>query len=291
MSFRTAGWLPLLLCSVSVCRGEGLEEFEYRPVQIKLVGLDNRPVAGARVYGYCRDLHLIWPETDKVRPPWDERFLGTTGRDGSVTGRVPNQNWAFFACGLGGRQNVVAAWTDYQNVEANPVVVLRPQVGITLSFQLPTEATKPEPVQHDRLYLRPADLPIFIPVDVPPRQALTFQVPEEAAFDLWGQGAAQPRSPAFVMNWGRINAADGDGDHRPGEPPAVCEFAGTRIAGSVNWQLPWIAGLAGTLKVRTPAKLLLSPGRYQLGYRRQLGTYQAEFAAKRYDVVSGDTQP
>ena len=44
---------------------------------------------GVQVYGFCRDLNLIWPRRDKEVAGrndiiWQETFLGKTGADGGI---------------------------------------------------------------------------------------------------------------------------------------------------------------------------------------------------------------
>ncbi|MHC4546543.1 MAG: hypothetical protein ACYSYL_18855, partial [Planctomycetota bacterium] len=50
-----------LLVSVfaaSAAPAEALDEFAYRKIRVELVDKEGRPLSGASVYGYCRDLHL-----------------------------------------------------------------------------------------------------------------------------------------------------------------------------------------------------------------------------------------
>src|SRR5689334_1072842 len=78
-----------------------LPEFAYREINVKFVRADGKPVSGASIYGFCRELNLLWPRQDHLMKNnailWDESFLGKTGTDGRLKATVPPGKWGFFA--------------------------------------------------------------------------------------------------------------------------------------------------------------------------------------------------
>src|SRR5262245_29770069 len=83
--------------------GEVLPEFAYQEFTIRFVHADGTPVAGASVYGFCREFNLIWPRNDefpeKMSPLWRPSFVATTDKHGSAAVKVPAGRWGFFAAG------------------------------------------------------------------------------------------------------------------------------------------------------------------------------------------------
>jgi hypothetical protein len=261
-----------------------LEEFAYQQVRVRLMGIDNVPIRGANIYGYCRDLQLFWPDDVPGGPRWNESCLGKTGADGSVVVKIPKGKWSFFACGLSQRKRVVAAWTADEPIDQSGELLLRPESVRSLSFSLGNQQAEGQQLEQNRLFLKPKHLPVFVPVDVPLRKSIDFELPAEASFELWGQAHSQPRAPASIINWGWVSASERNTQREPAEPLAEFEFKGSPEQIGVTWELPWTPGLLGTVKVRTSSKLLLSSGRYQIGYRRLLGQLMGDFSGRRYEV-------
>ncbi|MHC4604299.1 MAG: hypothetical protein ACYS6W_13315, partial [Planctomycetota bacterium] len=172
-----------LLVSVfaaSAIPAETVDEFAYRKIRVELVDNDGRPLRGASVYGYCRDLHLLWPRINgnQYSQPWDESYLGNTDELGILSGQVPSGRWAFAACGLSAKNHVVIGWTDFEPLPAHGQVRIRPKVIRTWSFRVPgTGQSRDGLVRHQRLFLRPRHLPIFIPVSIPSQDVITFELP------------------------------------------------------------------------------------------------------------------
>src|SRR5580658_5823096 len=44
---------------------EALPEFAYRAINVQCVQADGRPVSNACIYGFCRELNVIWPRKDR----------------------------------------------------------------------------------------------------------------------------------------------------------------------------------------------------------------------------------
>src|ERR1700761_3005915 len=92
------GWgsLPRLLMGIGLVFGVScqlvtaagtLPEFAYHEVHLKFTQADGKPVTNASIYGWCRELNLIWPRRDQEFKGrngvlWDDSFLGKTGSDG-----------------------------------------------------------------------------------------------------------------------------------------------------------------------------------------------------------------
>src|SRR5690242_4527926 len=81
-----------------------LAEFAYRTLTLRCSRADGTPPAGASVYGFCRDLNLIWPrrddnEAERNSVVWQSSYLHQTAADGAARITVPPGKWAFFAVG------------------------------------------------------------------------------------------------------------------------------------------------------------------------------------------------
>src|ERR1039457_3673577 len=89
-----------------------LPEFAFHEINLKFAQADGKPVSGASIYGFCRELNLIWPRRDHELEGrndvlWDESFLGKTDTNGIVKVIVPPGKWGFFALGkTGGAQGI-----------------------------------------------------------------------------------------------------------------------------------------------------------------------------------------
>src|SRR5438093_8765597 len=117
-----------MLCTASAF-GSALPDFAYREFHVRLVREDGQPVAGAKIYGFCRELNLVWPrlneeEAERNSTIWQESFLEKTDNDGRVKVRVPPGKWGFFAVGRCG-ETVAAGWSDFRQREAGERVELK----------------------------------------------------------------------------------------------------------------------------------------------------------------------
>ena len=283
-----------LLVSVfaaSATPAEALDEFAYRKIQVAFLDIDGSPVSGASVYGYCRNLHLLWPRINdhQYSKPWQESYLGNTGQAGILSGQVTSGRWAFVACGLSAGNHVVAGWTDFEPLPRDGQIRIRPKVIRKWSFTIPdTGQSSDGLVRHQRLFIRPKHVPIFIPVSIPSQDVITFELPASASFELWGQGAGIARTPAFVLNWGQMDSNTSDGERKLPGQVAILNFQGRRGRASLSWSRPWDHSLTGTVPIIIPSRMLLSPGAYCLGYRWPFGSRIADFVARRYDLGGGD---
>src|SRR6266487_5050577 len=75
-----------------------LAEFAYRELSVRLTDAEGKPVGGASIYGFCRELNLIWPRRDEDVSErnsviWQESFLDKTGADGRAKVIVPPGKW------------------------------------------------------------------------------------------------------------------------------------------------------------------------------------------------------
>ncbi len=276
---------------------ESLPEFAYRNIRIGLNTLQGKPVSGARIYGYCSNFHLIWPSTAQTGKgkdrrqddfPWLETYFGKTGPDGTIIARVPPGRWAFFACGCwpntGRVKKIVAAWSDYVEPVPDSQIILRPTVKKNWSF----EASGTKPLSHNRFFLKPDHLPIWIPVEAPLPPQVMFEIPEKGQMDLWGQGNSDRVNPAFALCWGKFNSKTPDGMRQPVDAPATLTLRGGRGRTSLFWFLHRQYGLTGRIRLGKLETALLSPGEYSLGYTCPLNqSFLAEFVPK-YCQIQGE---
>src|ERR1039458_1938458 len=108
--------LILTLLLVPSLAGTPLPQFRYQTIHISLCDLSGKPVPSAYVYGYCKDLNLLWPRSDVREMLYEQSPLGhpqlteVLGNDGQITAKVPLSHWNFMAVGSNGR--IVRAWQE-----------------------------------------------------------------------------------------------------------------------------------------------------------------------------------
>src|SRR5213082_722601 len=71
-----------------------LQEFAYRDLTVSVSQADGRAAANVPLYGFCRELNLVWPRHDaewqgRNDIVWNEGYLARTGADGLVKVTVP----------------------------------------------------------------------------------------------------------------------------------------------------------------------------------------------------------
>src|SRR5690242_12255436 len=128
-----AGIGILMLLTAAHAR-ETLPQFAYRGFTVRFVGADGKPVAGASLYGFCREYNLIWPRTDedfseRTSPLWQSSFLAKTDKDGTAVVKAPPGKWGFFAAGRSEDGTLVAGWTDFRDRDAKATVQIESSVA------------------------------------------------------------------------------------------------------------------------------------------------------------------
>ena len=84
----------LLVRAQPLSAATALPEFAYRQLTVRFVGADAKPLAGASIYGFCRELNLLWPRRDDAEVErntyfWQDEFLEKTDASGTVKVTVP----------------------------------------------------------------------------------------------------------------------------------------------------------------------------------------------------------
>src|SRR4051812_10917488 len=95
-----------------------LTEFAYREFTVSVTQADGRPCAGVTLYGFCRELNLVWPRRDKEFEGrndvlWHDSYLAKTGADGRARVIVPPGKWGFFAAGRTVDGSIIVAWNGF----------------------------------------------------------------------------------------------------------------------------------------------------------------------------------
>jgi hypothetical protein len=275
---------------------DALPEFAYRDVRLKFTQADSKPIADASIYGFCRELNLIWPRRDHEMKGhndvlWDESFLGKTGPDGLVKATLPPGKWGFFALGHATNvdRTIVAGWTAFAERRAGDVIPLLPAVTKhwTLCFTNGSAALDPR-----RIFLKPGGFPVSIPVNaLTTNDSLSMAIPS-GAFQMWATGDAAAGKPGFALSWGTLTMQTPDG-----KIPAAGGFATILCKGikgkvSLSWARRQNFGLEADLNFTNDAKALLTPGLFTLSYRRHLTTnLMGDFVGRLYDFRDGSALP
>ncbi|HEY2760962.1 MAG TPA: hypothetical protein VGI75_09465, partial [Pirellulales bacterium] len=165
MRLAILGWLSICSGNRTVFAAVSLPEFTYREISVRFVLADGTPVAGGSIYGFCRDLNLVWPRRDhevegRNDVLWSESFLAKTGADGSIKAKIPPGRWGFFAVGISPRSSssVVAAWSDYREPTSGEVIRIAPDLA--KSWTLCT--TDGKVLSPKKIFLKPDGFPAWI---------------------------------------------------------------------------------------------------------------------------------
>ena len=99
-------WNPLILLILTLLSkhslGIPLKEFQLFNGSIKVTDISGKPVQDVAVYGYCEQLHLIWPRTpdNQYTFAWKQDYFAKTDNKGIVSAEIPRGEWKFVAVGL-----------------------------------------------------------------------------------------------------------------------------------------------------------------------------------------------
>ncbi len=283
--------LGVVLASCPRSFAAGLPEFAYREVTLKVLRKDGKPVAGALVYGWCRELKLIWrPGRDhELRGRddvlWTESYLGKTDSDGSVKATVPPGRWGFFAAGKMESGGVIAAWTDFRERTAGETVRLAATDERHWSLCLEDGTA----LKVNRIFLKPEGFPIWIPAGVDGASGAVQIEFGAGQFQMWASGDAAADHAGFAMGWGTLSENVADGKVRAVGSPGWVQCKGGKGGDLLHWFFRGDFGLEGDVGLCKDAKVLLTPGSFALSYRRAITSALAgEFVGESYDVRQGN---
>jgi hypothetical protein len=262
-----------------------LPAFAYREITVSVVQADGNPVAGASIYGFCRDLNLVWPRPVDDREwagpdVWLHSYLGQTDANGKIRAKIPPGAWSFFAAASlpGDSPTALVVWSDFREPTSGETIQLAPTARKTWTFCLPNGT----PASPQQLFFKPAGLPIWIPVTGTsagqPRQVQL----SAGRFELWGAADATAAQPGFVLAWGALDDKIPDGKILPQGKTALLEFKGGGGRSQLAWSSWHNFGLEGSVALAMDAKVGISTGDFTLGYRRPfpgglMGTFVGEF--------------
>ena len=266
--------------------------FAFHQVTIQVAQAGGQPVAGASLYGFCRELNLIWPRPKSDAEwadvnVWHQSYLGKTDSHGRITANIPPGKWAFFATAIlpGDSPKALVVWTNYREANPDETIQLAPTTLKSWSFCLPNGL----PATPKDLFFKPTDLPIWIPVKSG-ASGSSWQVEMSAGtMGIWGAGDSAGQQPGFALNWGTLNAASPNGKILPAGKSATMEFKGGQGRSAMTWSALHNYGLEGELALDLNAKVVLSTGDYTLGYRRPVAkTFMGTFAGELYSFKGDD---
>ncbi len=255
MKLRLAFLFVGMICA-SALGGSALPQFAYRTFTVRVLDVEGKPVGGAAIYGFCRELNLIWPrreedESDRNGIVWQESFLDKTGDDGTAKVTIPSGAWGFFAVGNAG-ESVVAAWSDFRERSAGETVTIAP--AATKHWTLGNTPNE--------LFFKPQNFPVWIPARC---SAMNVQL-SGGPVRMWASG----RSPGFALDLGTLSTSTPDGELRLSLKPAAIQISGGQGGARLVWNRYHNFGLEGEIEVAKGETVSLSPGAWILGYRRSI---------------------
>lgn len=269
-----------------------LPAFAYRDVRLEFTQADRKPIASGSIYGFCRELNLIWPRRDHEMQGrndvlWDDSFLGKTDSDGFAKAALPSGHWSFFALGHAGglESSVVAGWAEIEVRDAGQTIHLLPTQTKhwILSCTNVSLALNPK-----RIFLKPAGFPIWIPANVATTNGLLSVSVPPSPFQMWAEGNPADAAPGFAMCWETLSNQTPDGKILPVGGAASVECSKSKGAASLSWVCRQNFGLAGNLNFTNAAKVLLTPAKFSLSYRRPVtANLMGDFVGQLYDFRVG----
>jgi hypothetical protein len=277
-----------LVCTV-VWAGEALPEFAYQNLTVRFVRSGGTPVAGASVYGFCREYNLIWPRNDedfseRSSPLWQQSFVAKTEKDGTAAVKVPPGQWGFFAVGRTDNGAVIAGWTEFKRRNANEKIQIEAPVIRRWSFsRAHAGSLKPTTV-----LLKPESFPIWMPVQLDSKSDPGQMELGAGSFRMWVTKGATTLSPGFVLDCGALSEKTPDGMISVAPQAATFICKGGHGSARLHWSRRQCFGLEGDVAVADGAKVLVSPGPTLVGYQRPLAdAVTGVFGAELYSLQNG----
>jgi len=262
-----------------------LPAFTYRQVTLSVVQADGKPVAGACLYGFCRDLNLVWPRPADDNQwagveVWRQSYLGRTDQNGKIEAKIPPGAWSFVAAATltGASPRALVVWSDFRDPQPGETIRLAPSIQKTWAF-CASDGAVMEPKQ---LFFKPVGLPIWIPVGSNLSEPLWQVQMSAGSLEAWGEADATAAKPGFVLAWGVLGDQTPNGGIRLPGKTALLEFKGGEGHSQLTWSAWHNFGLEGQVGLAKDAKVLISAGDYSLGYRRPvanalMGTFVEEY--------------
>jgi hypothetical protein len=107
---------------------------------------------------------------------------------------------------------------------------------------------------------------------------------------MWATGDPSAEKPGFAMNWGTLNNQTPDGKILPVEGTASIECSKSKGDVSLSWVCRQNFGLGGDLNFSNETKVLLTPAKFSLSYRRPVtADLMGDFVGQLYDFRAGAT--
>jgi len=273
---------------------EGLPEFAYQNLSLRVVRADGKPVAGALVYGFCRDLNLLWPrgeqnDTERNSWVWEDSFLEKTDKAGQASIKVPPGKWGFYALGRSDDEEshaIVAAWSDFRVRHSEEMVQLT--AGATRGWTLTT--AHGDPLKASQIFLRPEGFPVWLPVGMEPGAEGVNIAGSAGAVEMWACGNAGETTPGFVLDFGKLSSTRANGKLTAIGKTATLNCTGGDASCRLMWDRYQGLGLRGEIALAPNAKVLLSSEPLSIGYRRPVpGGLTGVFSKRLYSVSTGET--
>jgi len=289
-SYWLAGAVILGIAVLPALAG-ALPEFAYRDLTVEFTQADGKPVPKASVYGFCRELNLVWPRRDhevggRNDVLWHESFLGKTDEHGTVKMTLPPGKWGFFAAGRADADSgtVVAGWSDFKEPPSGGAIHLKP----TAEKKWVLSAADSEVLAPKRIFLKPEGFPAWIPITMSvPAGPLQIQIPA-GHLQIWATGGATEDHPGFALDCGVVDKSVSDGKIIAPGKAYVLECKGGKGSASLTWVRRDTYGLEGEIGLCADAKVRVSPGLFTLAYRRPLAAgLSGKFVGQLYNLAEG----
>jgi len=176
-----------------------VQRFAYREITVTALDIDNNPLSGAEIYGYCLDIPLVFPGKlpfDYRHIIWEKWRLGNTDENGIIKGIVPKGMWSFFA--LKGGITVTACYNEFSALAEDSNILLKPDISRELDLQ-----DNKNSLLHSTILIKPSRLPIYIAADISKTKKIKIYTNKYSNLDIWS--ISNSDNNWFIINWQNIN--------------------------------------------------------------------------------------
>lgn len=267
----------LLFSITMLSSAEPLKEFQLCNGSIKVTDITGKPVKDVAVYGYCKELDLLWPRTpdNQYSLAWGQEFFARTNDEGTVRAEVPNGKWFF--CAVGHIENNTILATDLlTEITADFSLTLSPELTIKSTYGLSPESHPNTDCVLSKLFITHSPVPLYVQVPVGEMEEIVFQTMRTLPFGIWGQGSTGDKSTVGVFDFGKLK----EGRNRPESLNQILFDGDKDLSFDLKWTRRWRDGLADSVKINAGQRFSISNGKFSIGYKRQVGDLWCDFVSK-----------
>lgn len=256
-----------------------IERFAYTEILVKVVDSNNKPVPGAKIYGYNNDIPVFFPRllpADYRYTIWEKNRLGTTDTYGEITGIIPPGRWAFLALKTGEDNRIIACFSGYNPIPGNNTVILRPSSQGIIKPQNESNS-----LVHTKVFIKPEHLPVYIETPINNTKTLQLSINTSHKIAIWTMGSIN--KDKFIINWNLLTLQENNKIIKLNSLRTVT-ISGNKKKSLLDVIVPREPGLSNTFDIHDVQTIYFSPGIYNLNYSRNVKNVFTKFHYQMYNM-------